>query len=618
MTAGPKVDGIGARVTGVKTKARRCASKSDGWKGWNGALLALLSLALARALLIAARDGWWSTGLYPLAARSFARHAALGLALVAPPVLVLGFVLHGPIRRPASLPRAGLLLVAFVFGLLFVSGWLPALPFHRLEFRSAAEWAASVAAALAALAAVFLLRFGLYSRTTGAAAGLVAAAVLAIHFAPGWFGLSPRENAGSRSVILVSLDTVRADRLGCYGYERGTTPAIDRFARTALRFEHAYSSAPWTLTAHMTMLTGLYPSVHGVENQRVLPESARTLAELLSARGLVSAAQVHCVNWMAREYGFARGFQTYRWLGGRAEFKIDCARELFEDLRGEPFFLFLHFYDAHSDIERLPYDSAAEDREMFAGWYRGSFTGCDEQGRCATNFLASLNSEGQTLEGDERRFLSDLYDSGLRTMDRALERLFALLENEGLLDRSIIILTADHGEAFFEHGKALHGQLYEECVRVPLLVRIPGRPWGSSSELVGLVDLAPTILELCGLDPPDTMQGRSLAPILLGGPPAQPRSHIVFDWGWDQIGVRTPAWKVANFSWHGVGTEALQVYDLRQDPREERSLSFDDLAPSEAEHLWSLLELERSQAVSLRERLGPAPSIARKRKKELE
>jgi len=165
-----------------------------------------------------------------------------------------------------------------------------------------------------------------------------------------------------------------------------------------------------------------------------------------------------------------------------------------------------------------------------------------------------------------------------------------------------VILTADHGEELFEHGGTLHKQLYDECVHVPLLVRVPDGKVGSSDELAGLADISPTILELCGLAPPAEMQGRSLAPILRGEAPAQP-ARIVLDQGKDRIGVRTAGWKVAPV--RADGGQVLRIFDLAADPREEHGLSWSDLAPSVADSLRAELVAELSRARALRARMGP-------------
>src|SRR5688572_347105 len=170
-----------------------------------------------------------------------------------------------------------------------------------------------------------------------------------------------------------------------------------------------------------------------------------------------------------------------------ADVKIDWIFSLLDDLDREPFFLFAHYFDAHSDRVRLPYESDAEDMEAFAGWYDGAFDGCDEE-LCASELLYSMSNRGQVLEGADREYLSSLYDAGVRTLDRKLGRLFDGLERRGLLESSVILLVSDHGEEFFEHGRAMHTQNFAECLRVPFLLRPPGGQAGRSDALVSLVD----------------------------------------------------------------------------------------------------------------------------------
>jgi arylsulfatase A-like enzyme len=408
--------------------------------------------------------------------------------------------------------------------------------------------------------------------------------------------------AGERpNVILISLDTVRADRLGIYGYALPTTPEIDRFfSESAIRFDAVFAPQPFTLTSHLTMLTSLHPAVHGADSDRSLPPGVRTLAHVLASDGYVTVGQVFDVAWMDEKYGFGRGFHIYQRLPGDIRSRAPFVDALLDELEHKRFFLFLHYYDAHSDWGRtLPYDSDPEDRAAFSGWYHGDFAGCDASGRCATDLLSSMNGERRTLPEEDRRYVSSLYDAGLRTLDRGLGDLFRRLGARGLLGRTVVVLTADHGEEFQEHGQLLHDQAYDESMRVPLLVRVPGA--GSlrvSSRLVSLEDIAPTILDFCGSAPLPEMQGRSLRPLVTGGKDPPERSKVLMMDKNGGMGLRTARWKI-------LTTESgTQVYDLVRDPAERNDLMAHRPAPPEAEQLRRDLEAAVRHAFRLRARLG--------------
>jgi arylsulfatase A-like enzyme len=431
-----------------------------------------------------------------------------------------------------------------------------------------------------------------------------AAAVLAATAALAVFGCRSRGSGASGerpNVILISLDTVRADRLGIYGYALPTTPEIDRFfSESAIRFDAVFAPQPFTLTSHLTMLTSLHPAVHGVDSDRSLPPGVRTLADVLASDGYVTVGSVFDVAWMHERYGFGRGFHIYQRLLGDIRSRAPSVDALLDDLEDERFFLFLHHYDAHSDWGGfLPYDSDPQDRAAFSGWYHGNFAGCDAGGRCATDLLSFMNRERRTLPEEDRRYVSSLYDAGLRTLDRGLGDFFRRLGARGLLDRTIVVLTADHGEEFQEHGQLLHEQAYDESMHVPLLIRVPGAGGlRVSSRLVSLEDIAPTILDFCGSAPPPEMQGRSLRPLVTGGTDTPERSKLLMMDKNGDMGLRTATWKILTTK------SGTQLYDLVRDPAERNDLMAHRPPPPEAEQLRRDLEAEVQHAFRLRARLG--------------
>jgi arylsulfatase A-like enzyme len=314
------------------------------------------------------------------------------------------------------------------------------------------------------------------------------------------------------SVILISIDALRADRLGCYGYSRETTPALDRVAAKGVLFEEASTTGSWTIPSHASLFTGLYPRAHGMRyaNSR-LPEDVVTLASVLGDNGFSTGAFVN-VHLLSTTRGFSRGFDDYRNIppaSGPAGSVEQINREAIEWLgrhRDQPFFLFLHYYDVHSDYQVLP-----EYRAEFCGPYSGIATGGTDQ-------LKRHRSGGITLDTQDAQHLSDLYDAGVRQFDDAMARFFVKLEAGGLFDRAILVIASDHGEEFFEHGDFLHSRtLYQELIHVQLIMAGPGLPEGLRiREPVSLVDVAPTIASLLGVGFPSNVDGVDLSGLWKG------------------------------------------------------------------------------------------------------
>jgi arylsulfatase A-like enzyme len=316
-----------------------------------------------------------------------------------------------------------------------------------------------------------------------------------------------------RLVVLVSIDTLRADHLGLYGYDRGTSPVLDALALESTVFDDAMSASPWTLPSHATMLTGLYPSRHGLtSHERYLASSDETLALLFSRAGFRTAAVVNSHN-LGPEFGLDRGFQQYRYVEERVDRREPSAEITDQGMEwlaagGEtPFFLFLHYYDVHSD-----YASLSEYEARFLRPYAGSADGTTAQ------LMAQREGKASLGEADAPN-LVDRYDAGILQMDAELGRLFDFLSERGWDDETLVVVTSDHGEEFFEHGGVLHGRTqYQEVLRVPLLLRGPGIPRKRRiASPVSLVDLLPTLLESAGIAVPEGLDGVSLRPLWAEG-----------------------------------------------------------------------------------------------------
>lgn len=384
--------------------------------------------------------------------------------------------------------------------------------------------------------------------------------------------------SGRPSVILVSIDTLRADRLGSYGNTRGLTPNLDRIAARSTVFDSAISAAPWTLPSHVSLFTSAMPFDHKVRwsSKRINPRRAM-LAERFRDAGYRTAAFTGG-GYVAGAFGFDQGFEIYEdvdeQLTSGPQRIADDALSWIHRVRGSPFFLFVHTYEPHSPFEHEGYVSPAD---------RGRLS------LPVSNPVIESIHDGQlVLTAPERRYLTDLYDGDVSTADRAIGGLLVQLERDGVLDEAIVIVLSDHGEDLWDHDPVRspgHGHsLYQELVHVPLFVSLPGRDARGVRVRtpVSLLDVAPTLLDLAGLEPDPRHQGRSLASTCRTA--EEPTSVAVrsesVEYGPDRFseiesGVKvivTPIPERVHNDVHLV-VSPLEVFDLASDPGEHRDLS---------------------------------------------
>jgi arylsulfatase A-like enzyme len=380
------------------------------------------------------------------------------------------------------------------------------------------------------------------------------------------------------NIVLVSIDTLRADRLGCYGYRRDTTPNIDNLARTGVLFRQAIASSNWTLPSHASMLTGLNPNRHGAvrfpRGTRIAP-AVDTLAELLRNAGYATGGFTEG-GFVSPLYGFDRGFDIYAYgrsgelPDGKNDFERSVERASDWIRATQPFFLFLHTYAVHVPYApRAPYDRLFD--PDYSGPCRSKVdplkpSDCITDGQAAPRVLEHFKA---------------LYDGEIRQMDAAFGHFIEQLHASGLAERTCVILTSDHGEEFMEHGKLFHGRidLYDELLRVPLVVWCPARfPGGRVvDDPVSSIDIAPTILEMAGVPLPKVMDGESLLPVLRDGTSPQrgvtlsevDRSMKSRDLRGTTVSVRTAEYKLMMSTWE----DAPRLFDLRTDPGETWEIS---------------------------------------------
>jgi arylsulfatase A-like enzyme len=389
-------------------------------------------------------------------------------------------------------------------------------------------------------------------------------------------GAASAKAAGVRcpgcNVLLISIDTLRADHLGAYGYHRPTSPHLDRLAAESVLFDRCINTGGGTLPVHTSMFTSLPPTVHGIwaDSQKGLDPARVTLAQQLKqggyqTRGYTGGGFVRAV------YGLGKGFDFFYDQGGDFKVEMPMLNQWLDGYRGGKFFLFLHTYDVHSDWARLPYDAPDGFNDLFTAGYHGGFDGCAE-GRCASKLLVYYNQEigsrrrrpDQIFTAEELAYVIGLYDGGIAYVDRELERLFERLKAMELYDKTLIVFTSDHGEEFLEHHLLLHDQNYEEEAHVPLLIRFPHAAEGGRrvAEMVSTLDLMPTILDAVGIAPNPEIRGRSVLPLLAG---RHGRDFVWIAGGLPKL--RTPDWSLV-----AAGRSPFQLFDLTRDPAEKHNV----------------------------------------------
>lgn len=420
-----------------------------------------------------------------------------------------------------------------------------------------------------------------------------------------WKWDPPRPSAAAASerpnVVLVSIDTLRADPLASYGGTPGVTPHLDRVAAEGVTFRNAIVAAPWTLPSVGSIMTGLYPRHHGAgapTNRRDplgrsrLADGPQTLAAWLRAAGYRTHAVV-TNPYLALRYGLGRGFDGYEnltiesefFLAGRDATLIRLLRRLcpgcvvgdrgatvsrraiawLEGARDAgPFFLWVHYIDAHP-----PY--GASRHKTFRGDTVLGATRRAPAMRVSPD-PARLRSGEIQLSAAEKETVRALYRDEVAGVDAAVGEVVDALDRLGLGDRTLLVVASDHGEEFWEHGGVEHGHtVYDELVRVPLLMRMPGRlPAGAVVDgIARTVDVAPTVAELVGAPAFPACDGASLLPLVRGENEA-PRVALVENmlFAAERIGIRTADRKYVRWA---SGKE--EVYDLAADPGEQRDLA---------------------------------------------
>lgn len=328
---------------------------------------------------------------------------------------------------------------------------------------------------------------------------------LAASLAPAlWISGCEKQQRGEKhNVILIVVDTVRTDHVGCYGYQRNTTPNIDRLAQQGLLFRNAISAASWTLPSIATILTSQYPCVLGIRDTPVVMDDRYSLLSELLKQNNYTTHGIFSHVLLAPQLGFGRGFDNYddqtspyRRRGISSPAVTQKAISFLRKNHKRPFFLFLHYFDPH-------YNYILHKKYNYYPFYNGSVK--------SNHPILDLWRIRHNLSKDDIRYLVSLYDSEIAFTDEYLGKLLDALKKRGLYDNSIIIITADHGEEFMERGWIGHCiTLHQELLRVPLIMKLPAGEARIIDSPVGLIDIMPATLRYLGLRIPDGLDGKAL------------------------------------------------------------------------------------------------------------
>jgi len=392
-----------------------------------------------------------------------------------------------------------------------------------------------------------------------------------------YFSVCKKDSIPSSStpnIILITIDTLRVDHLSYYGYSRQTSPFIDSLARDAVVFTHAYSTSSWTAPSMASIFTGLYPREHGVMHgvaqgpsativgQEMLFDGFSTIAEILKKDGYTTFG-VSSNGHLSRGTGFARGFDYFdtHWFMKSPASNLSIKKWLKNIHATSKYFLWIHYFDPHNPYApRLP-------------WYKTYITQSNSYSKWLQEVIPNPKEFLEELKQDTKglNVLKDRYDSEINYCDYYIKELLTLLHPN---DNTIIIITADHGEAFLEHGQLLHGDtLYEEEIRVPLIIKFPPKMGlvKTLEQPVSNRNILATLVDFVGTKADKKIPGVSLMPLISSLSNQAPEDiYFELDWnGWFK-GVRSKNWK---FLLKGQKEQEKLLFNLSMDPSEQNNLA---------------------------------------------
>ncbi|HAJ56337.1 MAG TPA: hypothetical protein DCL35_01045 [Candidatus Omnitrophica bacterium] len=434
---------------------------------------------------------------------------------------------------------------------------------------------------------------------------IVLASVVVLASAVFLLGTKTSKQRRSPNVIFIVVDALRPDHLGCYGYKRPTSPGIDDFAREGVLFENAFASGSQTMMSVPSILTSLYPDTLNIlENGASLSDKFMTLPGILAKNGYRTAAftgpQLRSIGSLSSHFHAYESISPGRGAdnGDATQSILSKATSWIQDGSGEPFFLYMHFLRVHSPYCRPP---CARDR-----FWKEEITPEMEDMAKRFHYTKGYDARKNGIKPDARMvdFLVSLYDADINYIDGRIERFFAFLKEAGLTDNTLIVLLSDHGEELNDRGDFFHGKtLYDEQIRVVLVMRFPkALPQGKRvTELVSLVDVMPTVLDILRIEYNTETQGRSILGMVAGlDPLPELESFSELKYGTHKA-IRTKRWKLlARDDGRGV-PEPVELYDLQDDPGERVNVL--EKYPVESQQLVLRLRDHTRECLDLRARL---------------
>lgn len=382
---------------------------------------------------------------------------------------------------------------------------------------------------------------------------------------------------GEYNIILIILDSVRSDHLSCYGYQRDTSPAIDKLASEGILFEQAISQSNWSLPSHCSIFTSRYVPIHGINSvERKLADSELTLAEILKIYDYKTAGFTGGF-WLDSIFNIGQGFDIYHDEKPFSKLKdtIPLAISWLEENKEDRFFLLIQGFDGHS-----PFNLPESYEEMYADPdYNGIFKTMVLDHRIGdrlfgyTFFLDYEYTKKVKITDKDIEYIIAHYDASISYADKYIGEFLEKLDKLSLRDSTIVILTSYHGTSLFEHGiilRRLHGGGTEDVIRVPLIIRHPGlnKRTGRIDTQVQHIDIMPTILDFLGIPVNHEAQGKSLVPLIEGKAKADFNKFVYSNCFKSNV-VRTNIWKLIDVRQAGKGFE---LYNLQKDPTEQNNL----------------------------------------------
>jgi len=415
----------------------------------------------------------------------------------------------------------------------------------------------------------------------------------------GQSGRSSRADQPRPNLVLITVDSLRADHLGAYGYARPTSPEIDRFARSAVVVSDGIAQAPYTKASIASLLTGLFPTAHqtystgapfgvlratgsagdqDVGSTDTLNPAVPSLPQLLQAAGYHTIA-ISSNPYLIRDFGFANGFAEFRYIKGgaslfvRADEMMAAAKEAIGRAQ-EPYFVWIHLMDTH-----YPYEPPEAFRSMFRNDGSPHILAADQI------------PDGMSIDGStDLNLYRSRYDAAIRSADAAIGQFLRWLETGGQWSRTGVVLTADHGDGFMEHGLMGHNNsLYDELLHVPLIVKLPTLQAGRRTAQVQLADLFPTLCAAANVVAPTGLHGRNVLPVLAGREAGEPYAYS--ELVGRRYALRSQDWKfIASFQ------GGRQLFNLADDPGETANLV--NSAPATADKMERILAAALSTAIN--------------------